>query len=304
MGDTIVLNSNGLKYAFNDKVKPESQQVILQAMENLYKSSNKNLSFFDGTNINVLGLWEDSEETNGVSYYTGGYTMDPARTEGKNIYIKTNKSLIREPITSWFNSVIDASTIKCVLFHELGHVFDNYFSTSNESLKTEVNYLWKEYISTEEGSPEEKSYYQSFLDLYKEYIKEDSLSDSDEFKNAWKEDVENSFKGKNWLDRFKKNRKLGYFNPTNDYHYPGDRGKEIELEDGISNEEVDFADGSRREVFAQCFAYAIGTNRDDKEKEIFLSTYSKCYEVVKNYINEYLGIDVSNEQKQSLNLES
>ena len=51
---------------------------------------------------------------------------------------------------------------------------------------------------------------------------------------------------------------------------------------------------------SQLFAYAMGAKND--QREVMLKTYPQCYEVVKAYLEEYLGIGIQ-EKHNTLDVE-
>ena len=76
------------------------------------------------------------------------------------------------------------------------------------------------------------------------------------------------------------------------FDYDNDKTNDINWLDGIDNKEIELVSKERGEIFAQIFAYLLETNNNTKEKELIFSTYPNCVETVKEYINEYLGINL------------
>ena len=77
---------------------------------------------------------------------------------------------------------------------------------------------------------------------------------------------------------------FGQFSPYN--------VSEIDIFDGVDNDEVEKADRERSEIFAQLFAYALGGNPsvcDDKDSILY--AYENTFKVVKSFISKYLGIN-------------
>jgi hypothetical protein len=120
------------------------------------------------------------------------------------------------------------------------------------------------------------------------------LSDSKEFREAWRKDLNIAFKGKSKAENDKLNEKLWYFSPTrfgSFFDLDDNKLHDIILEDGIDDKEIDYGDQARMEIFAQLFAYAMGTCENKKDKQLILNIYKNSYEIVKEYVKEYLGIN-------------
>ena len=111
------------------------------------------------------------------------------------------------------------------------------------------------------------------------FQKNKDLSDSSEFKKAWKQDAQNL--GKRSLSNF-------LFKKCHIDYYVFD----VDITDGVTDDEVEEADSHRSEIFAQLFSYAMG--EDDGQKKAIVEKYSNCYRMVKLYIKKYLGIDMKN----------
>jgi len=197
-------------------------------------------------------------------FYIGGMTA--SFKEGtSDIIIKTSKDSV-------FNISVDKqiSDVTQATMHEIGHQFDDQFGYCDPKLLREVKKLplWTD----DEGTKEQQKLYDTFL-------KNKDLSDSNEFKKAWKQDVQNL--GKSSLSNF-------LFKHSHIDYYVFD----VDITDGVTDDEVEEADSHRNEIFAQLFSYAMG--EDDGQKEAIVEKYSNCYRMVKLYIKKYLGIDVKN----------
>ena len=212
-----------------------------------------------------------------------GFTAYPIFTKGKNIWLQTNELQGTGDNKKFVPA--DQDQIKENTLHEIGHLFDFHFSTPDVEVVQKLKYaMSKESAPTEEETKE-------FDALLAEYKKHNGLSDSEEYKQAWKNDVERAFKGYFSFENKAKTEKLGYFSPTASYD-GDDKGKDITLRDGIDDKELELADRAREEVFAQLFAYALGADGKNHDKELILETYKESYEVVKKDVEEKLCLSV------------
>lgn len=271
----------GIKYYCTDSVKHDSFETIKNAISRTYRRSTKNKDFFNDIKIQIFGSWQESDYPE-ASYFTRGIAMDPVAGEGKSIRLVTNKSFIHD-ITALFDKKEKLTDTEHYSIHELGHIFDNYFAKPNEQLLEQLKYIYKN------GDENDEVTCEKFNKLWLEYIKDNSLSDTNDFKEAWKTDIEKAFKGKS--ERYIKsvNKKLGEFALDFEFDFGTIDGKLVNAADGINEEEIELSDRNREEVFAQLFAYALGTEYPDKRD--VLNVYQNTYKIVKKYIREYLGID-------------
>ena len=265
-------------------ITDSTKQTIYATLEDLKRKSHGN-SLFTDLKLTVFSNWKESK----ISPYCDfpstkqGFTSYPIFMEGNNIALQTNEL----QSTGDDRKIVpaDQGQIKENMLHEIGHLFDFHFATPDEEVVQKI----KDTMNVEEKPTEED--YAEFDALLAEYKKNNGLSDSEEFKQAWKKDVEKAFKGYFLFENREKSRKLGYFSPTADYD-GNDSGKKIELFDGIDDRELELADRAREEVFAQLVAYGLGADGKNYNKELILETYKESYEVVKKYIEEKLSITV------------
>ena len=288
MGNNTV-NQHNIKYSFDSNVGFVSKNTLKKAFSDIQSRATKNQEFFSGLTINVYGMWEESYEFKKITDGRMGFTVYPVVDNGRNIYLQTLE------ISSTENSLVkrfmaNQSEIKETAMHELGHVFDYYFANPDKKTEDGLRQMYKlgrKYINCH------KEEYARLLEMYR---KTNGLSDSDVFKEAWKNDVEKEFKSKSKTKIFNKTVRLGYYSPDNTFNR--DKKNRIKLEDGIDEQEIVLSDRAREEIFAQLFAYALGAEYNSKEKETIINTYPECYQIVKNYINECLGITIDEHSEQ------
>ena len=272
------------------KNTPQSLRAVLKStVEDVVAKSN-NKEMFHGLSIYLVEDYDDVNSNNFFEdairsrkgYQCGGSTINPIYTNGrKYIAIPTNNT-----IPTWKNlfGVINNTCrtkekIKDNCLHELGHQFDYYYSSTklDENLIDITNKFINKQITEKK-----------FNELTKHYF-DSQLSDSQNFKNAWAKDVNNL---QNFSNLDKRYEDLGYFKPDWFVNYDNDKTNDIYWLDGIDNKEIELVSKERGEIFAQIFAYLLETNNNTKEKELIFSTYPNCVETVKEYINEYLGINL------------
>ncbi|MBR1461238.1 hypothetical protein IJ596_06375, partial [bacterium] len=168
---------------------------------------------------------------------------------------------------SIFHRNIETKLIETATLHEIGHIFDNYFGTKDENLIKEVRKL---HFS-------DKNLTKTQQNMLNKYLRNKDLSDSKEFKQAWLKDAIALGKDRNKYNEFKKDSIRRYY-----------AIEDINITDGITSQEVENADKSRSEIFAQLFAYALG--KDDGHKNEIIKVYPNSYKAVKNYIKKYLNL--------------
>ena len=235
------IKTNYLYFRYDSDVDTESRNVIKNYVKDLIKKS-KNKEFF--SNINVF-ITKDLKKSSlqGVNnkklfeYFkdqsngTQGVAIAPWLNNDKlEVFIKTENSVLK-----LFDTQIPATELKNNTAHELGHLFDYYFGANHDS--NIVEKLSSFNIENEEEYDNLAEQYRSCCDL----------SDSEEFKKAWKTDVENLGKS-SYLERKYTEYKLAYSNPTNHCN--------IDITDGIDDEEIALTDLARSETFAQLFSYS------------------------------------------------
>lgn len=282
MGIKVSNQDGNISFNFGNSVEKHAQDVVQKAILKIYNSSTKNQAFFDGLCLNVYESWDDPDSPRKMPDLKFGYTRYPIADTQKNIFVKT---CINQPVSSGINNLyLNYSVINETVLHELGHIFDYYFANPDPELKSKLQWI----MASEENcnTVDDKV----FNELLKKYKSQNGLSDSEEYKNAWKSDMENVFKGRTSARCEYVLDDLGYFAP--DFQGGNSENKNtIILKDGISEEELELADRSREEVFAQLFACAVGAKVDPYERALITKIYKNTYKVVKKYIAEYLGVE-------------
>lgn len=264
MTDYIYFNSYKVDSKYRDSVK--------ETITDFQKKIKRNRNFLNNFTFHICGSYGDLNKNSNLTKYvsenskdfefTGGMTTPRIGNNGKKEIILRTTNISIFGIKS--NKAL--SDISQATMHELGHQFDDYFGNLDPLLKKEVEKL--PLGTDDEGTEAQQK-------LYNKYLHEKDLSDSKEFKTAWKKDAQNL--GKSNLSNYLfKHRHLDYY------------VWDVNIEDGVTDEEVEEADESRSEIFAQLFSYALG--QDDGQKDAITEKYPNCYKQVKSYIEQHFGI--------------
>lgn len=167
-------------------------------------------------------------------------------------------------------------SIDFTLMHELGHQFDKFYGHDhNANFAVERDNMLSKSANQDSLSVYNMPKDKNDLKIEYEYIDNSGLSDKTKFKEAFLKDLQN-------IAEIKKqdNGKLAY---NIDYFIAG-----INFDKEITEKLVYIHDGSRAEVYANLFSYAVG--KDDGDKEVFTQNFKNCYEVVKQDVLEKIGI--------------
>lgn len=291
MGNNIDNNKNNYTYfKFYKGVTEESKATVKKTFINLLNKVNKNKELLSGIDIHVIkenqrkfsgdSKFVEYFNCNGYSRGAQGFTMNPILNNGKKeICIISEKSSLFDFIFSKKSS-LSPEYIEEVLLHEIGHLFDaNHINIKDQDL---INVLKKFDITSDK--------YEKYKNVYCKFSQITGFSNTEEFKQAWKKDVEILSKDKNkeCLEY------LGYFHPEyfNDYDY--DKTNDINLKDGLNDEELKNSYHTRKEVFAEIFAYLMNSRQKNNatvEEEFFLEVYKNSSRVVKKYLKDFFGME-------------
>lgn len=272
MGNDTTVKDNSITYHFSKNVKQKSQKAIQDIFSEIRDKSTKNKEFFDNFTFNVCGQWKETEETKGEFYTTKGFTNYD--NNNKEIYLKTNKIV--------FNRPINTDDLRQTVAHEVGHVFNQYFSDFDKETIERIREL-------QVLKNNDSEYKKEYDILVENYLSHALMSDSNEFKTAWKKDIEVAYLGHSRIKQWFLTRRLGYFSPSSFQTIKDGCRITINPRDGIDDKELNYSYKARDEIFAELFSCAMGTHTDNKKTKLIINTYKHSYEVVKNLINEYLG---------------
>ncbi len=196
--------------------------------------------------------------------YTGGASLCPELNSGeKEIVIKTEELDVPR---KWFYNSKPTAYVEQATMHEIGHMFDNYYGQKDNKLLKQVVQIGNN-TKLDNYSPTQEK-------IIDKYYKNKDLSDSEEFKLAWKKDLEAYYANVGFLERYSFKNYYSAF--------------DIDITDGINSEEMEKADTLRSEDFAELFGFAFG--KDNGNKDRMLKILPRTYSIVKNYIKKHLGV--------------
>lgn len=251
----------------DDSTKKSVKKSLKTAMNKIEPS------FFNNLTLHVASDFSNLDSHNTCSRFLKNNESDYSNTKGvanfndfqREIYIQESAFKFDKLLNVFSVQPLRADKkIELATMHELGHQFDNYYGTDNK-LKQEFYALQKKYKNTYE----EVSLTKEEEKLYDKYLDNNGYSDKNDFKTAVLNDLQKINLKKLDLDD-------GYF--IGEFF---NKGFDIKP----NKDDVQKADYTRGEVFAQLFAYAMGT--DDGKKDKYLQLFPNTYKVVKNYIAKH-----------------
>ena len=264
---------NNISFEYYNGPTLKARNAVKNTVEEFVKKAGSNGNFINGFTFSVVETFKDlkpdtpfkqllktSNENTGIWGASNPTEID----REKGIVIQTFEI---DPAQSIFSKNMTSRFIESTVMHEIGHCFDDYYGPKDKDLIEKVR---KFHMEDDLTSEEE--------DILIEYHFTKDLSDSNEYKQAWRKDVTALGKDEKTLKEFLNDQIKSYYTPD-----------EIDISDGVSLDEVELADHSRSEVFAQLFAYALG--KDDGNKDEITKVYKNTYKVVKSYVKKYLKVN-------------
>ncbi len=267
---------NKVYYKYYSGTTQETRNAVKSTVAEFQKRVGKNGAFINGYTFSVVNEYKDLNpdtpfkkylKENSDNYtYTFGASNPTVIDEEKGIIIQAKEHSFPR---SLFHRNIESKLIETAALHEIGHNFDNYYGLKDENIVREVRKL---HFSDKNITKKQQN-------ILNQYSRNKDLSDSKEFKQAWLKDATALGKDKNKYYEFKMDKIRRYY-----------AIEDIDITDEITKQEIENADKSRSEIFAQLFAYALG--KDDGRKKEIIKAYPNTYNVVKAYIKKYLNISV------------
>ena len=260
---------DGLINKVDDSTKESVKKAITKATKRI-----KNKELFQGLKVHVASDFSNLplkgselnaylKENEDKFMSTKGITIDDI--ERKEIYIQES-AFIPNKISNIFSfnpSFKANNEIEQATMHELGHQY-NYIG-GDQKLISEHQKLINKYLGKKDN---EISLLPNEEKLLEKYKKNNEFSDKKEFKDALEKDLKN-------LDiTWHIKQQFGYF--IAEFYNRG-------LDTTPNQKDIDLAESSRSEIFAQLFSYAMGT--DDGNKEDFIKLFPNTYNLVQKYIN-------------------
>ena len=280
---TEMNSANGVTVEYTD-VHKETKDSIMKPFFELKSKLNQNNDFLEGINVYVAKSACDLTPSNSFKDITR--RKAPGNLKGrsfysdallpKTIFIQENAHEKYAGYDRKTKKTTIVPALRQTLMHESGHQFDNYFGHDhNAKFALQYDSLMNE---------KEMSMYENPYDfnvkndkeweLLTKYTNESGLSDKKEFKQAVLEDI-------NKLRNIPEGSALL---PENLKYYIQD----FDISRPITSKDVELADYSRGEIYANLFSYALG--EDEGEKKAFTKTFSESYKVVKSDVRKYLRI--------------
>lgn len=260
-----------------NKVDISTKKAVKSSVE---KAQKKIPNIFRNLNIHVTSDFSNLPKTGSeLNKYlkenekrfraTKGITTDD--TERKEIFIQES-AFIFDKVSNIFSfppSFSAKKEIEQATMHELGHLYD--YSGGDKNLHSEHQKLINKYYGKTDSEIKLLPREEKFLE---EYRKNNGYSDKKEFKEALKKDLQSLN-----LD-FRIRNNYGYL--IGEFYNSG--------LDVIPNiKDIEAADASRMEIFAQLFSYAMGT--DDGNKDDFIKLFLNTYNIVNKYIKTATDIN-------------
>jgi hypothetical protein len=265
-------------------VKPEVKDSVLAPVLRLKSKLSKEDNFLDGLQLDITKKFKQLDNNNSFREYV---KSEPESDYVKGISFYSDDKLPRriiiqkdahldDKITNWKTNgkYSDIPALKQTVMHEVGHQFDNYYGHNHN---TDFAVKWDSILNAKEMNPDTNPYNFSpdnIADkrLGLKYAWNSGLSDKKEFINALLEDV-NNIKNINKKDL-----------PNNINYYIG----KLNIKKTLTQKDIEYAEQTRSEVYANLFSYALGENEGEKEK--FIKCFEKSYNIVKKDIGTFLKV--------------
>lgn len=241
-----------IAHSYDNLDDAHSLKIYLKGMDENEKDDEHGRSFFSDNRIKKIVIVQ--EETFGFSekflcYVNGlGYTAIPS--------------------------------IRRTLMHEIGHQFDEYFGHDHQA---DFVKKWNDLMCEKEKNKHQNPY--DFIlanhekEIYTYYKNHSGLSDRDDFKQAFYEDL----------------KYIAIMYKKNPDRLPGAVSictKELDVGNYTIND-VERADDGRAEAYANLFAYTfVG---EDGDKEDFIEAFKNAYRIVRKDIEAFLLLELKRE---------
>jgi len=249
----------------------EAKDSTLTPLFDLKSKLTKENDFLDGIEVSISDKYSNLSGNNSFSEHLK--LENNTKTKGANFYSDGNlprRIAIQEnahmanKIWNYFknNDYTAIPALRQTLMHEVGHQFDSYFGHNHNA---DFAKAWDSILLAAEKKTK------------KLYNLNSGLSDSKEFQAALLEDLQRISKWK----AFKPNKladNIHYYIEFFDFTKP------------ITAHEVNLADFSRSEIYANLFSYATGQDEGNRAK--FIDDFKNSFEIVKKDIKKHLNLDV------------
>ena len=280
-------NHNNIRFEYYN-VKPHFKDSVAAPVLRLKSRIPKEENFLDNLEIDITNDIKNLNDSNSFRRY-----IKRGRVYGYDEYMKgvsfySDKKLPRiiivqeqthrgDNFLNYFISDdnVEISALKQTVMHEIGHQFDEYYGHDHNA---ELAQKWDSILYSKEKDPCLTPYsfccYGDANQIDTEYHKNNDLSDKKEFHDAMLTDI-NNIKNINKKDL-----------PCNIHYYVSTS----DIDKIWTANDVEQAEHTRTEVYANLFSYALC--EDEGEREKFIKCFPKCYDVVKKDISKYLKIEL------------
>ena len=242
------------------KISPETKNGVTSALEMAKK--NTNLTFFKSIDTHVTTSFKELIPFNSfaqdIIHEENNRNVGLFYFSDTDIYIneKAMKIYLKKHKNSSFEQIAEH-----VATHEIGHYFDEYYGCKIKDYAEIIEFFNSDY------------FYNTYSDLKREELitqlhNNNSLSDSADYKKAVLNDIQNLEEEE--LEKF-------------------------DMLKNVCKENIDYEHEARSELFANLFAYILGS--DDGFRENYLEYFPETTIVVENYIKKYKGEEKNNQIK-------
>lgn len=253
---------------FFNKVDKSTKNNIEKTLHNVQQEFGS--LFFDGLNIHVATTFSKLDEFNITSKVLKDNSLSYITAPGAYDIIDRSNIFLQEftiNLQSYFIPRKAGAYTNSTLLHEIGHYFDNFFGCDKKTKEKYDEIIQKNIDNLD--NPKLTKDEEDFMKNH--YYDNDGYNDNEDFKTALYEDLQHidikdfSLQETYYIAEFYNNCYKENGKPT--------------LED------INLAESSRKEIFAQLFAYAMNAN--DSDKESFLKKFPTTFNVVKTLIEKH-----------------
>ena len=259
-------------------VKSGTKNHIVSSLKD-FEEKATNIDFLDGTTIDITNEHEDLDNGDAFRRYLKQQGYAPT-VHGSSFYsdgVISKKICVQEAAHD--DNKINGSSLESIdftLMHELGHQFDKYYGHDrNADFVKERETMLARYAGQDSLSIYKLPTNEKDLETEINYLQNSGMSDKTNFQDAFLKDLKD-------IAEIKK-QGTGKLARNIDYFI-----KKVNFNKEINEKVVSNLDGTRSEVYANLFSYAVGKN--DGDKETFTQNFKYSYEVVKKDVSEKIGI--------------
>lgn len=262
-------NSIKIKYyeGFLNKVDNKTKRAVETSLQELQKKIEP--LFFSNLNVHVATTFNQLDTFSYTSKNLKENAFSHLMTDGAMDRVNQDDLFLQEMGINTNNFFIPkkcANAVKQTMLHELAHRFDWFYGTDKETREK-----YNQIITKYQDSLDNPNLTSEEAEFMKTYYDQNGYSDKKDFKDALYEDLQ-------LVDGKKVSASKAYY-IAEFYNNSGWDGKP-------TAEDIQLADSSREETFAQLLSYALGG--EDNIKEDFLKMFPKTSKVVQAYLEKHI----------------